>query len=111
MFKTGTKRQVHFRILRSAHLHGIHPAGVTGDSLGTFYFLDHQAIIGGKPQSRFQDSLTSYQNRFIFTWSIFFESEIKKVALRLGEHEIAFLNANWQGFLETFINYAIWQPL
>ena len=38
MFKAGTERKIDFRIFRSAHLHGIHPSGITRDNLGILLF-------------------------------------------------------------------------
>src|SRR6478736_141002 len=110
MFETGIEAQIDFRILRSPDLHRIHPSGITDNRLRAFDFLNHQAIVNSQSQSRLEHFLTATdQNCLALSGPIFFERRIYQIALRLGEHEIALLNADRQSFLETFVEYAVWQ--
>src|ERR1700761_578047 len=109
MFETGIEAQIDFRVLRSPDLHRIHPSSITDNRLRTFDFLNHQAIINSQSQSRLEHFLTATdQNWFTLSGSIFFERRIYQIAFCLSEHEIALLNADWQRFLETFVDYAVW---
>ena len=55
-----------------------------------------ELIVNGEAQRGLEHLLTTNQNRVGLSCSIFFESQIKQIALRFGEQEIAFLHADWQ---------------